>query len=69
MAGRILGHLLVCDPAHQTAEELARAIQFSRASVSTMTRLLIQSGLVERLVLPGHRRDRFRAPGGVRRRS
>jgi DNA-binding transcriptional regulator GbsR (MarR family) len=60
MAGRILGHLLVCDPPHQSAEELARAITASRASVSTVTRLLIQAGLLERVAVPGERRDQFR---------
>jgi DNA-binding transcriptional regulator GbsR (MarR family) len=60
MAGRIFGHLLVCDPPEQNAEEVARSIQASRASVSTMTRLLIQTGLVERHVLPGKRHDLFR---------
>jgi DNA-binding transcriptional regulator GbsR (MarR family) len=60
MAGRVLGHLLVCDPPHQSAEELARSIGASRASVSTTTRLLIQTGLVERQVVPGKRRDQFR---------
>jgi DNA-binding transcriptional regulator GbsR (MarR family) len=60
MAGRIFGHLLVCDPPEQSAEQLARSIQASRASVSTMTRLLIQIGLVERQALPGKRHDLFR---------
>jgi DNA-binding transcriptional regulator GbsR (MarR family) len=60
MAGRIFGHLLICDPPPQSAEQLAKSIQASRASVSTMTRLLIQVGLVERQVLPGKRHDLFR---------
>ncbi|MCW5830967.1 MAG: MarR family transcriptional regulator [Labilithrix sp.] len=60
MAGRILGHLLVCDPPEQTAEELARSIQASRASISTMIRLLIHAGFVAREVKPGRRRDVFR---------
>jgi DNA-binding transcriptional regulator GbsR (MarR family) len=64
MAGRLFGHLLVCDPPEQTAEEMARAVQASRASVSTMTRLLIQIGLVERQLVPGARRDRFRVRPG-----
>ena len=60
MAGRILGHLLVCDPPEQTAEELARSIQASRASISTMIRLLVHAGFVAREVKPGSRRDVFR---------
>jgi len=65
MAGRILAHLLVCEPPAQTAEELAQSIQASRASVSTMTRLLIHTGLVERQVRPGARRDLFRVRPGA----
>jgi DNA-binding transcriptional regulator GbsR (MarR family) len=59
MAGRILGCLLVCDPPHQSTSDLAETLQASKGSISTMTRLLIQAGLVERLSLPGERRDYF----------
>lgn len=59
MAGRILGCLLVCDPPHQSITDLAETLQASKGSISTMTRLLIQAGLVERLSLPGERRDYF----------
>ncbi|WP_460527165.1 hypothetical protein [Flindersiella endophytica] len=34
MPGRILGWLLVCDPPHQSAEELAAALQVSSGSIS-----------------------------------
>ncbi|HVO21809.1 MAG TPA: hypothetical protein VMU15_21335 [Anaeromyxobacter sp.] len=60
MAGRIFGWLLVCDPPEQSLEDLASAVQGSKASMSTMTRLLAQSGLVDRVRLPGARRDAFR---------
>lgn len=60
MAGRVLGWLLVCDPPHQSMGELASALQASKSSISNSTRLLIQSGLVERMGLPGERRDYFR---------
>lgn len=60
MAGRILGWLLICDPPHQTSEQLATGLQASKGSISTLTRLLIQIGLVEKIGLPGERRDYFR---------
>jgi DNA-binding transcriptional regulator GbsR (MarR family) len=60
MAGRILGRLLISVPAHQSTGELADALQASKGSISTMTRLLIQTGLAERVSLPGQRRDYFR---------
>ena len=65
MAGRILGYLLICDPPQQSMDELATALQASKGSISTMTRLLIQLGLVERVGLPGHRRDYFRLKTGA----
>jgi len=60
MAGRILGWLLISDPPHQSADELATGLAASRGSISSTTRLLIQLGLVERLSLPGIRHDYFR---------
>jgi DNA-binding transcriptional regulator GbsR (MarR family) len=65
MAGRILGWLLICDPPHQTLNDLAEVLQASKGSISTMTRLLIQTGLVERVSLPGQRRDYFRIRPGA----
>ncbi len=59
MAGRIFGWLLVSDPAWQSLNELAEVLQASKGSISTMTRLLIQVGLIERTSLPGERRDYF----------
>jgi DNA-binding transcriptional regulator GbsR (MarR family) len=60
MAGRILGWLLISNPPHQSADELAEALQASKGSISTMTRLLIQIDLIERIGFPGDRRDYFR---------
>ena len=59
MTGRILGWLLISDPPHQSIDELAEALLASKGSISTMTRLLIQFGLIERLSLPGIRHDYF----------
>jgi DNA-binding transcriptional regulator GbsR (MarR family) len=65
MAGRILGWLLICDPPVQSAGELADVLGASKGSLSTMTRLLIQVGLIERAGLPGRRRDYFRIKPGA----
>jgi DNA-binding transcriptional regulator GbsR (MarR family) len=64
MAGRIFGWLLVCEPAEQSMEDLAAALQGSKASMSTMTRVLAQAGLVERFRPPGGRRDFYRIRPG-----
>ena len=64
IAGRILGWLLVCQPAEQTASDLAKALSASRASISTNTRLLEHFGIVERTARIGTRSTLFRiAPG------
>lgn len=60
MAGRIFGWLLISNPPHQSLSELAETLQASKGSISTMARLLIQIGLIERASLPGQRRDYFR---------
>ncbi|MBW4497143.1 MAG: MarR family transcriptional regulator [Oscillatoria princeps RMCB-10] len=65
MAGRILGWLLICDPPHQSTGELVEVLQASKGSISTMTRLLIQAGMVERMGVPGERRDYFRITLGT----
>jgi len=55
MAGKILGWLLVCVPQYQTANELINAVGGSKGSISSMTRLLMQIGLIERVGRPGIR--------------
>lgn len=60
MAGRILGRLLISEPPHQSTVQLTEALMASKGSLSTMTRLLIQIGLIERLTLPGIRHAYFR---------
>ena len=65
MAGRIFGWLLISDPPYQSSAELAVALMASKGSISTMTRLLIQIGLIERFVIPGERHDNFRISPGA----
>lgn len=57
--GRIFGWLLICDPPHQTMDDLVDGLGISKSSVSVATRFLIESGLVQRLSLPGERRDYY----------
>lgn len=65
MAGRIVGWLLICDPPHQSSSQLARMLNASKASISTMTRLLIEMNLVEQVGVPGQRRDHFHIKPGA----
>jgi len=60
MAGRIFGWLLISDPPHQSTDKLTEVLMASKGSISTMTRLLIQVGLVERFSVPGVRHGYFR---------
>jgi hypothetical protein len=60
MAGRVLAWLLVCDPAEQTAAQLAEALGASKGSISGATGLLVRGRLVDRLHVRGERADRFR---------
>ena len=64
IAGRILGWLLICQPAEQTAADLASALSASKGSISTNTRLLLQLGIIERTSRLGQRAILYRiAPG------
>jgi DNA-binding transcriptional regulator GbsR (MarR family) len=65
MAGRILGWLLVCEPPEQSLAELGAAVGGSKGSMSTMSRMLIQMGLVERVRLPGSKLDQYRIRPGM----
>lgn len=60
MTGRILGWLLICDPPEQTMTDLTEVLQASKSSISTGTRMLIQFGFIERISLPGERKDYYR---------
>jgi DNA-binding transcriptional regulator GbsR (MarR family) len=60
MTGRVLAWLLVCEPAEQTATELAEALNASKGSISGATGMLVRAHLVDRLRVRGERADRFR---------
>lgn len=65
MAGRILGYLLISDPPAQSITDIAQTLMASKSSVSIMARLLVENGLIERVVPPVPRRDYYRfKPGG-----
>lgn len=60
ITGRIVGWLLISDPAEQSAGEIAAAIKASRASLTTNMRALIANGLVRRLRRAGERTAYYR---------
>jgi len=62
MAGRILGWLLICEPPQQSMHNLTEVLQASKGSISTSLQLLTHTGLVERVRVPGERRNYFLLP-------
>ena len=65
ITGRILGWLLICEPAEQSAGEIADAIGASRASLTTSMRLLTAGEFVRRRHRPGERTTYFRIDDGA----
>ncbi len=63
--GRVLGWLLVCEPALQSAEELAAVLHASRGSISMATRSLIRMGCVDRQATRADRRSYYRIQPGI----
>ena len=59
-AGQMLGYLLVCDPAEQSAGEIAQGIGISRASVSASARLLSSMQAIEERHRVGDRKTYYR---------
>jgi DNA-binding transcriptional regulator GbsR (MarR family) len=55
ITGRILGWLMICEPAEQSANEIADAIGASRASLTTNMRLLTAGEYVRRRTRRGSR--------------
>ena len=64
MAGRVLAVLIVAEEDVVTAADLAERLQASAGSISTATRVLTQIGLIDRVRLPGDRKDYFRTRAG-----
>jgi DNA-binding transcriptional regulator GbsR (MarR family) len=54
--GRILGHLLVCDPPEQSLAQLGQALGISKGGTSQLTRHLEQMGLILRVPAPDNGR-------------
>ena len=46
-SGQIFGYLMACDPAEQSAAEIAAGTGMSRGSVSTGARMLVRLGAIE----------------------
>jgi len=65
MSGRTLAWLMICDPPHQSAAQLAAALSASAGSISATTRELVRYGLVDRVAFTGDRKDYFLLRPGI----
>lgn len=63
--GQIMGWLMVCDPPEQSFFDLVEHLEVSKASVSNMTRMLLQLGFIKKVRLPGKRQIHFRIKEGA----
>jgi DNA-binding Lrp family transcriptional regulator len=53
---RVLAYLLVCQPAHQSANQIAIDLQLSSGAVSNAVSMLQQIGLIRRVTFTGDRK-------------
>jgi predicted transcriptional regulator len=65
MTGRILGWLLICNPARQSMNDLTDVLQASKGSISTSLQVLTNLNFVEKMRVPGERRAYYRIPEGI----
>jgi DNA-binding MarR family transcriptional regulator len=65
MSGRMLAWLLICDPAEQTAAQLAESLRASRGAISGAARSLETAGFIRRARRRGDRREHFSVPPGA----
>ncbi|MDT8445639.1 MAG: MarR family transcriptional regulator [bacterium] len=61
MPGRVMGYLLVCEPAEQTMGDMVKNLKAAKSSVSTALKMLELLSFVERRAYPGKRADYYRA--------
>ena len=63
-SGQIFGYLMACDPAEQSAGEIATGTGMSRGSVSTGARMLVRLGAIEERHRVGDRKTYYRLRSG-----
>lgn len=63
--GQILGWLVICDPPHQSFSDLMENLNISKASVSNITRMLLEAHAIEKVRVPGQRKIFFKLKEGA----
>ncbi|MFN8452358.1 MAG: MarR family transcriptional regulator [Anaerolineae bacterium] len=69
MEGRVIGWLLICDPPQQSMGDLVEALDASKSSISVALRTLTTIYLIEKVSVPGERRDYYKASADMWNRS
>lgn len=59
MAGRVWAYLLIADAEQVSSTDLAEALDASGSSISTASRLLESFEMIDRIRMPGDRKDYF----------
>lgn len=62
--GQILGWLLICDPPEQSFQDLIENLEISKASISNITRMMLESGLIEKVRKKKERQMYFKIKDG-----
>ncbi|MFE3187502.1 GbsR/MarR family transcriptional regulator [Nocardia sp. NPDC059240] len=65
MTGRVIGWLLICDPAQQTIAEMSEALRVSRSAVAAAVTQLEEWSWVQRARTAGERVDRINLDPGI----
>jgi predicted transcriptional regulator len=60
MAGRIFGFLIVNEKEHNAFEEIQHMLQASKGSISGTLKMLVNTGFVQPVSLPGDRKTYYR---------
>jgi DNA-binding transcriptional regulator GbsR (MarR family) len=60
MAGRVFGYLMICDEDQVSFDDIRKALDASKGSISATTKQLVYSKLVEQVSIPGDRKTYFR---------
>jgi len=69
MEGRVIGWLLICEPAHQSMGDLVTALNASKSSISVALRTLVTLYLIQQVSIPGERREYYKASSDMWNRS
>lgn len=60
MMGRMLALFMICEPRHQSSQQIMERLGCTSGTVSTNSRLLMMHALIQKVEVPGSRASHFR---------